>query len=249
MKALIVRPQPAAEELYEALKHIGVASTCCPVVSFQGTPLSRTTTQHLLSSDIIIAVSQPAVQYAEHFIHQQRLTWPSTCTYYAVGEKTAAILQSFCKTTVQYPKNNDSEGLLVLLSSPNLSGKKITILRGDSGREHLMESLITMKANVQYAQTYQRIWQKFSATTKIKEWQTDKIDTLIVTSFEQLKFFVQQIPSEHENWLHSLFLMVPSQRIVQLATQLGFQNIRNLDSATNNSIIHAIKGELKRKIV
>jgi uroporphyrinogen-III synthase len=93
------------------------------------------------------------------------------------------------------------------------------------------------------------VWHDFSAGQKIKQWQADRIDTLIVTSFEQLKFFVQQIPSAHENWLHSLLLMVPSQRVAQLASQLGFHNIHNLESATNISIINAIKGELKRKIV
>ncbi|GAD80440.1 uroporphyrinogen-III synthase [Vibrio ezurae] len=254
MKALIVRPQPSAEELYRALQKLGVASECCPVVSFTFSPLSLSSLEHLTICDIIIAVSQPAVRFTHQALLQKNKRWPQTARYFAVGAKTASCLQKLTQQSASSPQSEDTEGLLELLASESLNGKegikgkKIAILRGDSGRELLFDSLQNLNAKTVYIESYSRHWTGFDGEVQVKHWQSTGIDHLIVTSFEQLKFFTQQIPTHRKNWLHSLELMVPSTRVAQLALQLGFTQVHNINGASNQAIMDSIQGELHRKI-
>ncbi|CAM2881970.1 uroporphyrinogen-III synthase [Vibrio rarus] len=248
MKALIVRPQPAAKELCSALQQLGVVSQYCSVVSFQQSTLTSANLAHLLDSEIIIAVSQPAVSYADLWLKQNGKSWPPLGLYFAIGSKTASCLHSTAQHQPNFPSSEDSEGLLELLSRQPLKNRKISILRGDGGRELIFEELQRSGAQVAYIESYFRQWNHFDGHKEVTGWQQLKIDTLIVTSFEQLKFFAQQIPTQHKNWLHSLKLMVPSDRIVQLALQLGFVHIHNLQGASNQTIVNSIQGELHRKI-
>ncbi|GAD90725.1 uroporphyrinogen-III synthase [Vibrio halioticoli NBRC 102217] len=248
MKALIVRPQPAAQELYRALKNLGVASECCPVVSFQSSHLAASSLEFLVKCDIIIAVSQPAVRFTHQALIQHNNPWSQRARYLAVGSKTASCLQQLTQQPTLSPTSEDSEGLLELLATYDLKGKKVAILRGDSGRELLFARLQQLGAETAYIESYARHWTNFDAEVQVKHWQSTGIDHLIVTSFEQLKFFTQQIPTHSKNWLHSLELIVPSERVAQLALQLGFTQVRNINGASNQAIINSIQGELHRKI-
>ncbi|WP_459679927.1 uroporphyrinogen-III synthase [Vibrio comitans] len=241
MKVLIVRPQPSAKELCDALCNIGVVASCCPVVSFQQSLPPLRSLNHLSHSELIIAVSHPAVHYTNKILSQQNQNWPTSSEYFAVGSKTAAYLHSCTHLNVSSPKSEDSEGLLELLGSYDLKGKKVSILRGESGREMLYESLQQTGADVVYVESYQRKWLSFDGESKVIQWQSEEVDTLIVTSFEQLKFFAQQIPTQSKNWLHSLQLMVPSERVAKLASQLGFTQIHNIKGASNQAIIDSIQ--------
>ncbi|OBT10211.1 hypothetical protein A9264_04425 [Vibrio sp. UCD-FRSSP16_10] len=248
MRALIVRPQPTAIELCNALNNIGVVSEYCPVVSFQKSALSDNQLQHLYQSEIIIGVSQPAVHFTHEILSDKAKKWPQHSQYLAVGTKTASYLQSYSQQTVHSPRSEDSEGLLKLLFLKSLKNKKVSILRGDSGRELLFNQLQQFGADVAYIESYTRQWISFDGHRLSLQWQASEIDTLIVTSYEQLKFFAQQIPNQHKNWLHSLKLMVPSERVAQLALQLGFIQTCNIKGASNQTIMNSIQGELHRKI-
>lgn len=241
MKVLIVRPQPSARELCDALCNIGVVANYCPVVSFQQSLPPLHTLDHLSRSEVIIAVSQPAVHYTDQILAKQNQSWPISAQYLAVGRKTATFLHSCTDLTVRSPKSEDTEGLLALLATYDLKGKKISILRGESGREMLYESLQQTGADVVYVESYQRQWLSFDGASQVIQWQLDGLDTLIVTSFEQLKFFAQQIPTQSKNWLHSLQLMVPSERVAKLASQLGFTQVHNIKGASNQAIIDCIQ--------
>ncbi|GEA51206.1 uroporphyrinogen III methyltransferase [Vibrio inusitatus NBRC 102082] len=241
MKVLIVRPQPSAKELYDALCNIGVVANYCPVISFQQSFPPINALNHLAHSEVVIAVSQPSVHYTNKILTKQSQNWPTSAQYFAVGSKTATYLHSTAHLTVSSPKSEDTEGLLELLGSHDLKGRKVSILRGESGREMLYESLQQTGADVVYVESYQRQWLSFDGECKVIQWQQDEVDTLIVTSFEQLKFFAQQIPTQSKNWLHSLQLMVPSERVAKLASHLGFTQIHNIKGASNKAIIDSIQ--------
>lgn len=245
MKVLIVRPEPDASELQSALSTQGIASLCYPAVSFiQSTP-STLSIQSLRNAKYIITVSKPATQFADQILKSNHLTWPST-DYFAVGKGSAELLAKCSDHEAQSPKLETSEGLLELLKSESLQNKSITILRGDSGREFLKEQLEKLGARVSYFESYRREWHPLTSEEDIIQWRAFEIDTAIVTSFEQLKFFVQQVPSEDKNWLHSLQLLVPSQRVAALAAELGFQKVRSLNGAANQQILESLQSEIDR---
>ncbi|GAM63977.1 uroporphyrinogen-III synthase [Vibrio ishigakensis] len=245
MKVLIVRPEPDASELQSALSAEGIASLCYPAVSFIPSTISKQAIQYLISSDFIITVSKPATQFTQQILDSHNQAWPEA-SYLAVGKGSAELLSQCSKYKVLHPNIETSEGLLELLASETLQQKQISILRGDSGREFLKEQLEKRGAMVNYFESYRREWHPLASEEQITKWRSFEIDTAIVTSFEQLKFFAQQVPSADKNWLHSLQLLVPSQRVAKLATDIGFQKVRSLEGAANQQILEALQSEIDR---
>ncbi|WP_320153488.1 uroporphyrinogen-III synthase [uncultured Tolumonas sp.] len=93
MTPLILRPQPAADELAALLRQQGHTPVVCPLLSYlPGSELGALTSR-LSQADIVIAISVAAVQYASEQLVQQQTSWPSHCIYLAVGATTAAQWQ------------------------------------------------------------------------------------------------------------------------------------------------------------
>ncbi|WP_261816370.1 uroporphyrinogen-III synthase [Vibrio gallicus] len=243
MKVLIVRPEPDAHQLNNELSTVGIASLSYPCVSFSPITPSLEDLSFLHNSDYIIAVSKPAILFADTLL---TVPWPNT-RYFTIGAGSSKQLTDCTKQIVISPNTETSEGLIELLSAETLQNKAITILRGNSGREYLKQQLEKQGADVRYLEVYQRTWQPLSSYQEILNWRLFGIDTMVVTSYEQLKFFAQQIPSRDKNWLHSLHLFVPSLRVAQLATQMGFNTVRSLKGASNQLILEALQSEIDRK--
>ena len=54
------------------------------------------------------------------------------------------------------PLQENSEGLLALMPLQNVAGKRIAIIRGDSGRDLLRDALIQRGAEVKYLEVYRK---------------------------------------------------------------------------------------------
>ncbi|CAH0542118.1 hypothetical protein VMF7928_04109 [Vibrio marisflavi CECT 7928] len=72
-------------------------------------------------------------------------------------------------------------------------------------------------------------------------WQANHIDCLIVTSGKQLEYFLSQLDNTHMQWVLGLKLLVPSQRLVDKATQLGFSQTINTGGASNLDIVNTLR--------
>lgn len=59
------------------------------------------------------------------------------------------------------------------------------------------------------------------------------VSHLVITSGEQLAFFMSQVPKSYLSWVTQLTLYVPSQRIYQQAEHFEFSHIINTGSAAN----------------
>lgn len=168
---------------------------------------------------------------------------PSTSasvSYLAIGQKTAYKLGKVTQQKVHYPTISDSEHFLQLPQLQNVSQLSIVILRGNSGRELIFESLSNKNASVEYAEVYQRHPIPFNSEDSIQYWRSRNVDTLILTSSEQLSYLEQSMSKIQKDWLHTLSLLVPSQRIAILARELGYQNIVNTGSAANSDLLNAV---------
>ncbi len=94
--------------------------------------------------------------------------------------------------------------------------------------------------DVTYCEAYQRQAIAFDASIKTREWQEKNVNTLIVTSGEQLSFFTSQFTGTDLNWVLKLRLLVPSERINQFAKELGYQHIETVGGASNSDLLHYI---------
>jgi uroporphyrinogen-III synthase len=107
--------------------------------------------------DWLIFVSPRAVHYAQALRPLHSLP---ACHWAAVGAATKAAIQAAFPAVppVLSPSTTqDSEGLLQALPLSSLHGQRVWLFRGDSGREHLKDSLIAHGARVDVIAVYTRI--------------------------------------------------------------------------------------------
>jgi len=237
---LITRPTPEGELLCEQLTQRGVQAIHQPLIEIQAGKQYSELVERIQQAQIIIAISQHAVYWANHALAQAAQSWPLTARYLAIGQKTAHKLSKASQQKVHYPDVSDSEHLLAMDELANVGEQAILILRGNGGRELLHQTLSMRNAEVQYCEAYQRVAVNFDGNQAAKRWQQLGVDTLVITSGEQLIQFERNLPPEHLAWLHQLRLVVPSQRIVDLAQQMGFKHRINAHGAANPDLLRAL---------
>ena len=241
MTTLIVRPATEANALVDLLKEVGIPAIAQPLMK-QVPSETVSKLPHcfalLSKNDFLIAVSTAAIEMAHNYLKEYGLFWPTEVGYLAVGMKTAQKWQALVNQTVQYPTHHaDSEGLLNLPCLQDIQHRRIVILRGNGGREHLYQALEARGATVQYCETYQRQWLTLSGHTLIQTWQTQNVTQIVITSGEQIVHLCQLVPINDRPWLWARQLFVPSQRLNDLASTLGFTDIHTVGSANNLAIV------------
>ncbi|WP_435275120.1 uroporphyrinogen-III synthase [Psychrobium sp. nBUS_13] len=236
-RVLITRPQAKSAHLQTLLLSHQLYCLSYPLVQFSAkiAPLAQ---QSLLEADIIIAVSENAVIFA----NQQINDWPESAQYYAVGKATQQQF-SLLEISADSPEHATSEGLLALSHLANVQNKHVVILRGDGGREYLAQELDRRGARVEYVETYCRELVPVSHSDQVLQWQQEQINTIVVTSGEILQYLWDNIGEINRCWLKRLSLIVPSQRIVTIAENLGFQAIELSNGADNESILKILLNE------
>ncbi|ODS12700.1 uroporphyrinogen-III synthase [Vibrio scophthalmi] len=237
MTVLITRPGEQGKALCHQLKLRGLKALHHPLITIQaGEQLSSLPLQ-LKHADIVIAVSQHAVQYANKAIDSYQHHWPQSITYLAVGQKTAHYLGKTTQQNVNYPLVSDSEHLLSMPQLGSIAGQRILILRGNGGRELIFDTLIQRQAHVEYCEVYKRENLAFRSELTVPLWQDSHVDQVVITSSGQLNFFIQQIAPQFQSWLQQLTLFVPSERIANEARRFGFHSVVNTGSASNQDLL------------
>ncbi len=244
MKVLVVRPAPSCNELVNWLNQIQISAVAAPLLSFSIGAKSAELGKRLKafsSGDLVIAVSQRAIHYAHQALEKANISWPTDLTYIAIGETSAKTWLQLSNIKALIPKTQDSEGLLQLPCIATPKAKNILILRGNGGRNLLGNHLKKSGIEPCYVETYQRHWDTKQAKIQALSWQKKQLDTLVVTSGEQLTSLFYSLDQKGQQWLHSCQLLVPSQRILSQAKTLGFTQVACTHSASNDSFFHALK--------
>ncbi|MGR5221079.1 uroporphyrinogen-III synthase [Vibrio parahaemolyticus] len=240
MRVLVTRPESQGAELCNLIRQMGGYALHHPLINIDYDLPLPFTNDHLLHADIIIAVSQYAVQGLRQRIDNQQLIIPKPCIYLGVGQKTAHELSKLVQQNVNYPAVSDSEHLLALPELVNVANKHVIILRGNGGRELIHEQLTKLGADVEYFEVYRRCYQPLNGDA-IAAWRRAQLDTIVVTSGEQLEYLLSQVPESEQTWLRQHTLLVPSERIATLAMTQGFHNVINTRGASNSTLFAALQ--------
>ncbi|GMQ48033.1 uroporphyrinogen-III synthase [Vibrio sp. 10N] len=240
MRVLVTRPESQGTELCTLIENVGGYALHYPLIDIQFSALDSSHLTQLRQADIVIAVSQYAVYgLSLHFSTHPDGT-PNHAIYLGVGQKTAHELSKLVQQNVHYPSVSDSEHLLALPELEDVVGKRIVILRGNGGRELIFDELTKRGAHVHYLQLYQRQYRPVEPAA-IHQWQQAKIDTMVVTSAEQLAHLVSVMPEAQHTWLKQQRLLVPSERIAKQAIAQGFNNVTNSQGASNPTLFAALQ--------
>lgn len=168
---------------------------------------------------------------------------------YAVGPSTARALQPFNITAVTPSMDFSSAGLLQLPALQAVNHQHWLIVRGVGGRETLRETLVARGAQVDYLECYTRqtLLLPNTATALQNEANNNRaannktnnsaseLNVWVVSSAAGLKVLSEQFTRR------DVPLVTSSERMVQQATELGWQNVHQADNATDSGLLAAIQ--------
>jgi uroporphyrinogen-III synthase len=130
------------------------------------------------------------------------------------------------------------------LNLPALRGKKVLIIRGESGRELLADALSTAGAQVTQVAAYRRAAPVLDVAGSLQLNQLiESQNDWIVTSSEALRILVQMVQQvAGENGVAKMQqqkIIVPHTRIAETARILAFRNIK-LTGSGDDALLAAL---------
>jgi uroporphyrinogen-III synthase len=203
----------------------------------------------------VIFVSQNAVEFGFEWIEDYWPQLPIGVEFFAVGETTARQLQERGAPVTDLAQSQTgamtSETLLQSPALQSVTGEKILIFRGLGGRPHIGEALSARGAKVDYCELYQRVLPEESGAKFAQIFQLNLENlVLVLHSGEALENFQKILRQPELAALaieEKIVLLVPSQRIVELAKAAGFIHVTAAQNATEASMLQGLI-ELKREL-
>lgn len=191
-----------------------------------------------------------SVNAAEHFA-QQAQAWAPECTipnmrWFAVGPTSASAIAKVVQRPVTCPwRQHNSDALLRLPELQKVAGQRWLLVRGRGGRELVADTLRARGAEVTYLEVYQRKPMAVSETT-ISHW-LQHVNGIVVTSAEQLGYFLAAVPKHALEWLSTCYWVVASERLAQLLPVVVRQRVVIADSATPFAVADAWHALIKKE--
>lgn len=223
---VITRPEQQASVLSAGIKAAGGDVLLFPTIEIQPLALeheSKTKIQQLDQFAIVIFISPNAVNFGLPQILAET-TLPKNILLATIGQGSAKSLagQLGRQPDIVPAENFNSEGLLATSALQNVENKRILIVRGKGGREHLKHTLQDRGAQVEYLDVYQRVMPSVSASELEQNLQKNQIAAIVITSATSLQNLVALTPDSVLSQLYRVPLLLINKRLVDVAREAGF---------------------------
>jgi uroporphyrinogen-III synthase len=263
LRVVITRPLAQAQKWRESLQAAGIDAITIPLLELRGV----TGNEHIRAIKNVVLdfdhyqkaifVSQNAVDFALQWLEDYWPQLPLGIDYFAVGETTARQLQQrglrvSALTAAEHGAMN-SESLLAAAELQQVAGDRIVIFRGCGGRGHMGDILQARGASVTYCELYERLLPEASSTQFVDAfahadaWQQHTIVALHSgESLENYRKVLQALAQSNitaglAKRLQALPLLVPGERVAQLAGGAGFNQVFVAENATDASMLAALQ--------
>ncbi|TRZ67043.1 MAG: uroporphyrinogen-III synthase [Rhodocyclaceae bacterium] len=225
---VVTRPAEQAGHLSAQISLAGGVAVLFPVLAIHDIDDPRPLLDiaaRLDEFDLAVFVSPNAVNKALATITRQR-PWPARLRVAAMGQTSERELARFGITEVIAPRQRfDSEALLELPEMREMAGKRVVVLRGDSGRDLLGDTLVQRGATVEYVTCYRRSRPDADIAPLLQLWAQHCLDAIVITSSEGLRNFVAMLGDPGRELLLNTPLFAPHARIVAEARALGLSRV------------------------
>jgi uroporphyrinogen-III synthase len=244
LRVLVTRPTHQAPPLCQLIARAGGTPLAVPAIEI--TPPSdpgalERILEHLDRFDLAIFVSPNAVTRALETLRQRGRALPARLLVACVGGASARTLAEHGVATMVTPARSDSEGLLELAPLREVAGKRVVIFRGEGGRELLAETLRARGAEVEYAECYRRQRPRTDASALARDFMQQRIDVVTITSADALRNLIDMIGPLAATRLAKTPLVVVSERLRDLAHELGHAaEITVTTEASDEAIVAAL---------
>jgi uroporphyrinogen-III synthase len=170
------------------------------------------------AGDVLVFVSFNAVISVFNEISDTLRFQLASAQIAAIGERTQAALEAENLFVAISPEHGhqDSEGLLHHPLLQDLTGRHVYIVRGQSGRETLRETLLERGAQLDYIQAYTRGTPRdYDCTAIMQAFAAGQIQYVMLTSFAAFENLYQMLGSAADSILESAQLVAPGARVAQ----------------------------------
>lgn len=249
---VITRPRAQAEGLARAVAAIGRRPVVLPLLEIA--PLDdpsalRTVLADLERYALVAFVSPNAIDAAM----AHRPHWPKTVPLAVLGEGSRAALARHGlredNATILGPLDptrSDSEHLLAALDLAALAGKRVLIVRGESGRELMADSFRAAGAEVTLVPAYRRSVPRLDAALagqlrSLVETPND----WILTSSEALRGLFSLLAGIDPGCVSQMrgqHVIVPHARIAAVAAELGITRV-TLTGSGDDRLLAALQSQ------
>ena len=241
-KVVLTRPQADSERLSEALQNEGFQTRVMPIITIEAIPTAEQAPAPSLNDDALcIFISANAVRFGLPQLGSA-LARDSDLTVIAVGNKTRDTLAAE-GIQAQVPVRADSEGLLAMpaLSAPD--SRDVVIVKGEGGRELLASELTGRGARVTEWACYRRCWPEVDVSGLIE------ISAGLIfqaSSGEMVSRLSELLAGGGQADLFQSSIIVPSDRVARLATDIGWGQVIRAEDASDDAFIRALKQHTAR---
>ena len=239
---VLTRPQADSERLSEALQNEGFQTRVMPIITIEAIPTAEQAPAPSVSDDTLcIFISANAVRFGLPQMGSA-LARDSDLTVIAVGNKTRDTLAAE-GIQAQVPVRADSEGLLAMpaLSAPD--SRDVVIVKGEGGRELLASELTGRGARVTEWACYRRCWPEVDVSGLIE------ISAGLIfqaSSGEMVSRLSELLAGGGQADLFQSSIIVPSDRVARLATEIGWGQVIRAEDASDDAFIRALKQHTAR---
>lgn len=253
-RVLVTRPAAQQQSLCDALIQAGFEAVGLPMLEIVAigadTAAAQAIKNRVLALDNyqhVIFISANAVECGMAWLTRLRPKpkqgpqWPLRIKWYAIGRATALQLASYDVAAVAGHDAMNSETLLANPQLMSVSGQKILIVRGIGGRETLAHTLRARGAQVDYCEVYERHAAQHEQP-RLTAFFTGGNCAIIANSGETLLALLAQADAEQQRaQLLQTSVIVPGERVAQLARENGFTHVVAAKNASADATIAALK--------
>lgn len=242
---LVTRPAGAAAEgLCCKVAEAGYTAYSQPLLELQALEeLDNGARQALFDLDTfehIVFVSANAVRFGMERIADLWPQLPVGLNWYAVGSATCELLASYGVEAQAPALEMTSEGLLALPSLQSVAGQRVLLVKGRGGRTKMRTELEQRGAKVEELACYTRkipALQRGDLAKKLTQWEIAAILLSSGQGLANLELLLS--PSETTKFRH-ICLVVPSQRVAELAGAAGFTTVKIAQNASDAAMLQAL---------
>lgn len=195
--------------------------------------------------DRVVFISANAVSYG---LPQLEASLKSSgAKVLAVGERTASGLRA-AGLVVAVPTIPNSEGLLAMPELNNFAGQRVVIVKGDGGRQLLAEALVARSAVVVEYVCYRREVEPVDAEAFCEGLVAAEPLVFQANSGETLTRLTELIAEGGQPNLCHQPVVVPSARLADFATTLGWTSVWTADDASDQALLDLLASRLDSEL-
>ena len=244
LRVLVTRPAPQGERLVAAIREAGGAALAFPLLEIRKLdrePSSVVVFDHLDGFDIAIFISTNAVRAALACWRERAGAWPATLMCLGIGSATAKALAEEGIVAASAAAAMNSEELLALDVLAGVEGRRIVIFKGAGGRDLLATSLAARGARVTECALYRRVAPALPPAELARRLAKDGFDTVLISSAEGFANLLGLLGRDLAGTMAGgITLVVPGERVAQLARASGFMRLEIAANATDEAMLAAL---------